>query len=442
MYWEQRVQFAGLSDIGFRRSNNQDSYAVQICENRETWVERGHLFLVADGMGGHAVGELASKIAADTMPHTFFKVQLGGTAAALKNAIEAANAVVHERGTLNQEFDQMGTTCSALVLSPHGAYVGQVGDSRVYRIRGGEIHQLSFDHSLQWELIRNGMNPADVYASQPSNVITRSLGPEKNVDVDIEGPLPTQPNDVYVLCSDGLTGHVQDHEIGMIASLLPPGEACRMLVNLANLRGGSDNITVIVCKIDSIPDGVTPQPVPELETPSEPDTPLTWGWLVGGWIIAALFVAGVALALLKSELVGSVLAGLSVLAGVGLLMMYLKREKPPVPVAVRGHVGDPYRIAPAAYSRDFAELLINIKKELHSVGHQEHWPIDWAEYEQHARAAEKADSENQPRKSFRHHCKAFSVLMKGVSQHKKRLDHAAKWKKTAEPSVPHKRPSE
>src|SRR4029079_4619457 len=136
------------------------------------------------------------------------------------------------------------TTCSVLVLSPQGAVIGHVGDSRVYRIRGQRLAQLTFDHSLQWELIRQGkLAQEEIFLKEPRHVITRSLGPEEKVQIDIEGPHGVFPGDTYVLCSDGLTGHVSDAEIGAVAGSLRPAEASRLLVNLANLRGGSDNIT-------------------------------------------------------------------------------------------------------------------------------------------------------------------------------------------------------
>ncbi|MFQ5731771.1 MAG: PP2C family protein-serine/threonine phosphatase [Planctomycetaceae bacterium] len=238
MRWEQSIQYASRSDIGFRRANNQDSIAVQICQDEATFAEHGHLFLVADGMGGHAVGELASKIAADTIPHTYFKMRGEAPPAALKHALEVANRNINERGSLNREFERMGTTCSALVLSPRGAVIAHVGDSRVYRIRGGRINQLTFDHSLQWELLRAGRTkPDEMFLVEPRHVITRSLGPDETVKVDTEGPYAVLPGDTYLLCSDGLTNHVNDQEIGMIAGELPPGEASRLLVDLANLRG-------------------------------------------------------------------------------------------------------------------------------------------------------------------------------------------------------------
>ena len=144
----------------------------------------------------------------------------------------------------------MGTTCSSLVLLPEGVLVAHVGDSRVYRIRDRRIDQLSFDHSLVWELVRrNHLTPEQANISVPKNVITRSLGPEPQVEVDLEGPLAVRLADVYLLCSDGLSGPVNDDEIGAFAGNFHPRDACRYLVNLANLRGGLDNITVLIVRI-------------------------------------------------------------------------------------------------------------------------------------------------------------------------------------------------
>src|SRR5690606_32399123 len=131
------------------------------------------------------------------------------------------------------------------------AVVAHVGDSRIYRLRGQTLSQLTFDHSLQWELQASGQLPegTDVGAVVPKNVITRSLGPNAAVPVDLEGPHPIALGDVYLLCSDGLTGRVEDADLGAILSSLPPQEAAQALVDLANLRGGPDNVTVIVARV-------------------------------------------------------------------------------------------------------------------------------------------------------------------------------------------------
>ncbi len=289
MRWEQSIRYASVSDIGFRRRNNQDSCAIRICSDQQTWREHGHLLMVADGMGGHAVGELASKIAADTVCHTFFKVRDLDVVDALRRSLETANATINERGSLNRDFARMGTTCTSLVLCSQGAVIGHVGDSRAYRIRGDRIDQLTFDHSLHWELMRQGrMRPDDVFMHESRHVITRSLGPEPTVQIDIEGPYPIFPGDVYLLCSDGLTGHVQDAEIGIIARELPPQDACRLLVNLANLRGGSDNISVVAVQVGNAGDDAGLE-----EEPATPPRGMGWGWLLAVWFLALMFVAGV-----------------------------------------------------------------------------------------------------------------------------------------------------
>jgi protein phosphatase len=246
------IEHASLTDVGFRRSHNQDSHAILLAGEEDQWRSQGHLFLVADGMGAHAVGEMASELAAGIIPHAYHKQARQSTAPqALRKAFIEANTSIHHRGQRNKEFEGMGTTGTALLLRPEGVWIGHVGDSRAYRIRDGLIEQLSFDHSLVWEFARRQRVDPDQVQGIPSNVIVRSLGPEPLVQVDVEGPHAWREGDVYVLCSDGLSGPVADNEIGAAASALPPAEACRFLIDLANLRGGPDNITVIILRIGS-----------------------------------------------------------------------------------------------------------------------------------------------------------------------------------------------
>ena len=146
-----QIDHASLTDVGVRRSHNQDSHAIQLARDDEQWHERGHLFLVADGMGAHAVGEKASEQAAGLIPHTYHKYVSQGAAAALRKAFVEANATIHACGQQNREFEGMGTTTTAVLIRPEGAWVAHVGDSRAYRIRDGVIQQLSYDHSLVWE---------------------------------------------------------------------------------------------------------------------------------------------------------------------------------------------------------------------------------------------------------------------------------------------------
>jgi protein phosphatase len=249
--WNQSLQHAAVTDVGMRRSNNQDSHAVVLASDVDNWFRRGHLFIVADGMGAHAAGELASKTAVDNIGHLYHKHHELSPPEALQKAIIETNAEIHRKGQANADFHNMGTTSSVLVLLPHGALVAHVGDSRIYRLRGDTFRQLTFDHSLVWEMKHSGQVPegVDVNSLAPKNVITRSLGPNERVKIDFEGPYPVAQGDVFLMCSDGLTGRVEDSEIATILATLPAKEAAQALIDLANLRGGPDNITVIVVRI-------------------------------------------------------------------------------------------------------------------------------------------------------------------------------------------------
>ncbi len=437
MHWEQQIQYASMSDIGLRRRNNQDTCVVQICGDRKSWAEHGHLLMVADGMGGHAVGELASKIAGDTLPHTFFKTRDMVLPDALKASIEAANAAIYERGSQNLEFQRMGTTCSALVLSPLGAIVGHVGDSRVYRIRNDFIDQLTCDHSLQWELLKQGkLGPEEIYLHHPRNVITRSLGPEATVEVDIEGPHSIRPGDIYVLCSDGLTGHVSDTEIGIIANELPCGEACRLLVNLANLKGGNDNITVVIAKVGEVPHRLSAV-APEDMIDNKIDRESRWS-LLGIAAAATFFAAGACLALLDHVTTGAILASVSTIAGavIGWMWWRAERQRQIRDEAIGEKVKqDAYRSTTAKFSRKFLNLLAQIESELQQAAIDEGWSIDWTNHDSAYRTAKTALENDQTSLALKGFANAIDALMVGVQSHRRQAQHDAKWGKSPQQSA-------
>jgi len=400
------------------------------------WNRLGHLFLVADGMGGHAVGELASKIAADTIPHVFFKTDDRPVTDALKTAIEYANAAIHERGTQNRDFERMGTTCSALVLSPAGAVIGHVGDSRVYRIRGSRIDQLTFDHSLQWELLRQGkLSAEDIFLHEPRHVITRSLGPEPEVNVDIEGPYPVLPDDTYVICSDGLTGHVNDSEIGQIANRLPPGDASRLLVHLANLRGGSDNITVVVIRA-----GELPEHLPEPESVSSPEvnpSGLNWKWLAIFWAVACVFVLSVSLMLFGRLVEGTLLAGCTVVALTITVMIWASRLPKSIAKTSESETlyWRPYRSASAQLTRKFLSHLSAVEAELQRTAIEEGWSIDWTAHEAAFADVRTALQQKQYDRALAALARTIDILMAGVHAQRKQTTHAARWgKNTTSPA--------
>ena len=430
MLWEQKIEYAALSDIGFRRRNNQDSYAVQIAHDREEWGRRGHLFLVADGMGGHAVGELASKIAADTIPHTFQKSQDADPAEALKAAVVAGNAAINARGELNRDFTRMGTTCTTLVLYPKGAVVAHVGDSRAYRIRADRIEQLTFDHSLQWELLRQGkMSPEEIFRREPRNVITRSLGPHPTVQVDVEGPYPTRPNDVYLMCSDGLTGLVSDEEIGIACRELSPAEACRLLVDLANLRGGPDNITVLVVRVGAVPSGLAPEPDAEPEETTE--SRFGWGWLIGAFVAGVLFIVGNTLPYFDRFVEGAVMEAAGIM-GLGILVLvWLRARRRERELAALPEMtpGTPYRTASARINPEFVTELANLEYNLQRSAVEEGWSIEWTEHNRVYQAAKAALSERRYQESLRDFARAIHVLMGGIHLLRKHRDQLLRWGK-------------
>ncbi len=259
------LDYCELTDIGRRRASNQDSKAVLTPLSGEQYRRRGWLFVVADGMGAHAAGELASAMAVEHVPLVYEKLAARSPPRALDASIRQAHAVIHERGENAADLKGMGTTCTALALVPRGAIVGHVGDSRAYRIRGGSIDQLSRDHSLSWELA--GQRTPGVDEPVPKNIITRSVGPQLRIDVDVEGPFAVQAGDVFVLCTDGLSGQVADAEIGLIAGGLPPDAAAAALVGLTLVRGAPDNVTVIVVRAGEKEESHT--------SPGDPPWPLT-----------------------------------------------------------------------------------------------------------------------------------------------------------------------
>jgi len=246
---QNAIHFAALSDVGRKRPTNQDAHAESLVDENDA-RSVGHFFVVADGMGAHAAGELASQLAVQEV-EAHYRLKADTTVQeALVQALKKANTVIHERGQRDTQLYNMGTTCSTLVIVSEGAIAAHVGDSRIYRCRHNIIEQLTFDHSLVWELRAVGkLGPSDCDMMIPRNVITRCLGPHAEVDADIEGPFSIQKGDVFLLCSDGLTGRVSDSEMGAIAGNLPPEVAVQFLVDLANLYGGSDNITVVIAQI-------------------------------------------------------------------------------------------------------------------------------------------------------------------------------------------------
>ncbi|MCA9092489.1 MAG: serine/threonine-protein phosphatase [Planctomycetaceae bacterium] len=391
MYWEQKVEYAALTDIGFRRTNNQDSCAALVAPDRDSFEAKGHIFVVADGMGGHAVGELASRMATDLIPHTFVKSMAPTVPQALHDALSEANSQIFHRALQNQDFFSMGTTGTTLVLSPLGAFAGHVGDSRLYRVRGGLIEQLTFDHSVQWELTRNSKVPIDpAVMMEYKNVITRSLGPHASVQIDIEGPYTIHPEDIYILCSDGLSGLVSDEEIGMITSELPAPEACQMLVDLANLRGGADNITVVVVRVGDLPKGLAPLPESTTVSIDEPIQP-GWGWFIALCGHTALFCLSITMIALGRVVEGLLVLGLVLIISGALFVAWMRLFYDRHPQqAFKIRTGRPYRTSSSSFNPKFLTQMASLESILKQTADEAGWGINWDSYNEAMTLANQA----------------------------------------------------
>lgn len=230
----------GKSDIGKKRSNNQDSFLV---------APQLSLFAVADGMGGHSGGEVASSLAVKTLEKVFQEPSPTAVERRLVEAAHLANQVIYEHAHKEPGLKGMGTTLTAAALEWPWLYVAQVGDSRCYLYRDQELYQITEDHSQYYELLRAGMIQEIEDFGVQKNVITRSVGYERHVEVDLYSR-KVERGDRYLLCSDGLTGMVTHDQITQVLQNFDPAQATQNLVDLANLKGGEDNISVIVFDVE------------------------------------------------------------------------------------------------------------------------------------------------------------------------------------------------
>jgi PPM family protein phosphatase len=212
---------------------------------------KGHLAIVADGLGGHAGGETASRLAVETISRVYYEsADSDEPHAALERAFLAANRVIHQRARAELPLYGMGTTCTALALCGRRAYCAHVGDSRLYLLRGGESYLMSEDHSAVMDLVRRGMLRREAARHHADrNVLLRALGTRPEITVTCwQKPFPWRAGDVFLLCSDGLYDLVEEAEM-LSAAGAEPAAACAALIELAKERGGHDNITVGVVRL-------------------------------------------------------------------------------------------------------------------------------------------------------------------------------------------------
>jgi serine/threonine protein phosphatase PrpC len=243
----------GLSDVGRKRDHNEDSYVVRSDDG---------LFIVADGMGGHLGGDRASRMAVDLvaegLERTFLSVEAPAVVAAgqspeetpaamaLRAAARAAGAAIYEMAQADEHLQGMGTTLTALLFRNGRAHVGHVGDSRAYLFRDGRVEQLTEDHSWIAEQVRAGLlSEEEARDSKFKHIITRSVGFERDVQVDLAA-VPVLMGDCYLVCSDGLSNFVEADELARLMTSTFYSRVPETLVDLANERGGDDNITVVL----------------------------------------------------------------------------------------------------------------------------------------------------------------------------------------------------
>jgi PPM family protein phosphatase len=262
------VHVFGRTDVGRTREHNEDAFVVadlttdnatlQPEVRMHTVGSKGSLFMVADGMGGAAAGEIASAMAVDAVLGQLRTTWLGDSSSeperfvrAIKIATKTANEQIHAYATAHPEYRGMGTTATIAGLLADTLYLAQVGDSRAYLVRDGVVRQITKDQSLMQKLIEAGeLTEEEAEHSERRNIILQALGPEPTIKIDLTHQT-VRRGDLLVLCSDGLSGQVSKDEIAKVVTREPDlTNACKELIDLANEHGGPDNITVIIARFD------------------------------------------------------------------------------------------------------------------------------------------------------------------------------------------------
>jgi len=247
------------TDPGCVRETNEDNGRHVSQFSPEKSRHRGTLTIVADGMGGHSSGEIASEMAVELISQHFYDDKAGSITDALRGAIQAANSQIFRSSTLDLKYLGMGTTVVALVIHEGLGYAAHVGDSRLYRLRGVNMERLTVDHSQVMEMVKMGIISFDeAQHHEDKNIILRAVGTQPKVDVEVSDPFRVDVDDQYMLCSDGLCDMADDEEIRAIwVKAQDIYAASEALISLAKQRGGSDNITVGIVQV-SATDAVQP----------------------------------------------------------------------------------------------------------------------------------------------------------------------------------------
>jgi serine/threonine protein phosphatase PrpC len=245
------VEVASLTDVGRQRANNEDSYLYWESESEKEFGRKGRLAVIADGMGGYEGGQEASRLAVETVRHSYDAEFEGDPQSALMAGFYEAHENIHRYAVEHPEFHGMGTTCTAFALVGPQLYFAHVGDSRLYRVRGSEVKRLTRDHSYVGRLVESGIVKAEDAESHPQrHILTAALGSGREVVPDApQAAVAVEKGDAFVLCTDGLWGLIGEQELGELVRANGPESACEALVKVALERGGPDNITVLILRI-------------------------------------------------------------------------------------------------------------------------------------------------------------------------------------------------
>jgi len=245
------IELANLSDVGCERTQNEDNLCYAEPESAEAFQKRGRLIAVADGMGGHQGGQVASRLAVDTVWEVFLNGPDHEPVDTLVEAYQSAHARIQDFAQEHPELIGMGTTCTAAIVRDDRLFYGHVGDSRLYLLRRDTITQITRDHSYVQAMVDKGtITPEEAKTHPQRNVLTSALGASSAVEADFaEVSSSLEDGDILLLCTDGLHGLVSDAEFVAVSRENQPREACRKLVDTAKARGGYDNITVQIVRI-------------------------------------------------------------------------------------------------------------------------------------------------------------------------------------------------
>ncbi len=241
------LRAVALSDVGSVRTNNEDATRFIRPATQAVQASKGYLAVVADGMGGHAAGEVASQMATEVVSKTYYQRE-ESPEESLYFALAKANRQIWQAAGRNAQQKGMGTTCTAVAVCGSRIYVGHVGDSRAYLCKNGHFTQLTTDHTYVQKLVDDGLlQPADADTHPERNVLTRAMGTNSKVEIDVDMPaLRFEENDRLLLCSDGLYDYLSNEEMANWLNLPSISEAAQLMIDQAKARGGHDNITVMV----------------------------------------------------------------------------------------------------------------------------------------------------------------------------------------------------